>query len=182
MRTRAPAKAPRTYPRAPVEALAGAVVGALIGGAFTWFVALRSATFGRDTALDLWRRDQAARETAVRRALLAEVEENLRRIGAKGASPSSIERSAWDSARALELSEAEFEAVQEAYAAGADLNIRVATREAHYGGGIHVDPGSEAYRQASHHQDGLVDSAKRAADAARVAFTKARDALRVGRP
>lgn len=165
-----------------MDALAGAIIGALIAGAFTWFVALRSATFGRDTALDIWRQDRAAHDTALRRALLAEVEENIRRIGAPGAAPSPIERSAWNAARALELSDPEFDDVATAYALGANLNGRIADRDAHFGRGIHVDPGSEAYRQASRHQDGLVDSAKRAADAARDAFTRSRDVLRAGQP
>lgn len=148
-----------------MDALIGAVIGALVAGAFTWLVALRSARFGRDTALTVWRQDQAARESALRRALLAEVEENLRRIGKPRGRPTAIERSAWDAARGLELSDAEFDALQRAYALGAELNGRIATRDAHDG-------------QARRHQDGLVDSVKRAADAARHAFTEARDALR----
>jgi hypothetical protein len=100
-----------------VDLLVAAIVGALLGGAFTWFVALRSATFGRDTALKLWEKDRDSRDEALLRALQAEIDGALRltysfelgRLARFG-------RSAWDAARGVPLPDGVFAALSEAYA------------------------------------------------------------------
>ncbi len=109
-------------------AVVGAVIGALLGGAFTWFVALRSATFGRDTALKMWEKDKAARDDALLHALQAEIDGALRltysfdtgRIARFG-------RSAWDAARGVPLPDEIFAALSDAYARTDNHNAAVDT-------------------------------------------------------
>jgi hypothetical protein len=108
-----------------VDALVGAVVGGLIGGAFTWFVALRSADFGRRAALEVWERDQQARDANLRRALLAEVRANIAAT-AKTNEFAQVRRSAWDDAQALNFDDAAFETISGAYVAGDVYNGAVA--------------------------------------------------------
>jgi hypothetical protein len=72
--------------------------------------------------------DRFERRCAALRALLAEVEENLERIGGqdRNRAPTMVERSAWDQARELSLPSAALESLRRAYAAAAELNSRIA--------------------------------------------------------
>ncbi|MDQ2913644.1 MAG: hypothetical protein M3T56_10345 [Chloroflexota bacterium] len=121
-----------------------------------------------------------ARGRAIRRALLAEVEENVERIGPadRSRAPAAVERSAWNLARELTLPDEVLEKLRKAYAAGADLNSRIGIVDALLGAAVSVDPGSEAGRQFSRHQKATVDGSFDSANIARGHFEAARDALR----
>ena len=67
---------------------------------------------------------EGRRERALRRALISEIRENVRRLGGAAAvryPESSIVRSAWDAARALPLEDRVFDLIADAYAAGEEL-------------------------------------------------------------
>lgn len=111
-----------------VDLLASAVVGALLGGAFTWFVALRSATFGRDTALKVWEKDRDARDEALLRAVQAEIAGALSLTYAFDAGRfARFGRSAWDAARGVPLPNEVFASLSEAYSRTDQHNASVDT-------------------------------------------------------
>lgn len=90
----------------------------------------------------------------------------------------TLERSAWNAARALDIPDAAFEKLAHAYAVGADLNARVEMVERNLtaiGGAI--DSSTNAGQQAIAHQTGLVDQATRTAKQAHDAFVAARETL-----
>src|SRR5437899_8765337 len=62
------------------------------------------------------------RDRGLRRALLAEIDENLRRIGDGTSAPDAISSSAWEAARTIAWPADILEALAGAYAAGARLN------------------------------------------------------------
>lgn len=72
------------------------------------------------------------RDRGLRRALRAEIDENIRRIGDGTSAPSAIGRSAWDAARTISWPGSVLEVLAQAYAAGEQLNSWVAMTDAHY--------------------------------------------------
>jgi hypothetical protein len=67
----------------------------------------------------LQRDEREHRESGLRRALLAELDENIARIAAKRLPGEPVVRAAWDAARGLEFSDAMFDALASAYGYGA---------------------------------------------------------------
>lgn len=92
--------------------------------------------------------------------------------------PTTIERSAWNLARELTLPSAVLEKLRKVYAAGAELNSRIAIVDRHLSSPVAADSGSDTFRRIDQHQKGLTDASHRAADDARTAFEAARDALK----
>jgi hypothetical protein len=94
---------------------------AILSGAF---VALLAQQFASRSAAEQQRRAIDERDGAMRRALAAEIRENMRRLGGPVVSqvPSArIVRVAWDAARALPLEDDVFDAIAVAYMHGAEL-------------------------------------------------------------
>lgn len=95
---------------------------AILAGGLVAVIAQRLAF---DHARRLQREEGAMRDAALRRALVNEMRENMRRIG--GPEPSkppaaALQRSAWDAARALPLDQGAFEGVADAYAVADAVN------------------------------------------------------------
>ena len=91
-----------------------------------WLLGLLSAAFG---ALVLHRLTVGANERALRRALVAEIRENMRRLGAPNPNrvPNApVVRTAWDGARTLPVDDATFDAIARGYNLGEDVNYNVA--------------------------------------------------------
>src|SRR5205085_195727 len=121
---------------------------------------------------------QRSQRRTIIRALKAEISENLRRIGVdenRQRAPLAIERSAWDAARSLALPDPVTDAIQAAYAIGADLSTRVAIVDSLLGRGRYADPGSEWGREAGRHHNAQVDELNRTAKLAHEAFVRAQE-------
>jgi hypothetical protein len=116
------------------------------------------------------------RSGGLMRALRAEVTENLARIGQTddpNRTPGSVERTAWDAARALPISQQRFDLLAAAYAAGAELNNRIAICDRNLSSGGAIDFSSAPGHQAALHQRALGDAAMKAGVLAKAAFKKA---------
>src|SRR2546428_10256967 len=99
-------------------------VAILAGG----IVAVISSVLAFRYARRLQDRDHRRRDDAIRRALVAEIRENMQRLG--GPAPAGmpgvpIVRGAWDDARSLPLPVEAFNAVARAYAAGEEVSRSV---------------------------------------------------------
>src|SRR5947208_1883950 len=95
---------------------------AILSGAF---VALLAQHFASQNAAEQQRRAREERHGSMRRALIAEVRENMHRLG--GPDPARppgvpIVRIAWDAARALAIPVDAFDALARAYAAGEEVS------------------------------------------------------------
>ena len=91
-----------------------------------WLLGLLSAAFG---ALFLHRLTVGSNDRALLRALVAEIRENMRRLGAPNPNriPNApVVRTAWDAARTLALNDATFDAIARGYNLGEDVNYNVA--------------------------------------------------------
>jgi hypothetical protein len=99
-------------------------IAILAGG----IVAVISSVLAFRYARQLQREEAGRRDDGLRRALAAEVEENIARIGPLGGSargfPRRTERSAWEAARAL-LDGPVLDALTTAYVEGAGMNDRI---------------------------------------------------------
>jgi hypothetical protein len=143
---------------------------AILAGGITAVVAQRLAF---RHALELQRSAEAERDDALRRGLIAEIRENMQRLG--GPEPASmpgaaVRRVAWDAAHSLALTSDAFHAVVRAYAAGEQVSrvVELVARRALAKG--FVASRSEEIRL----HDAAVEILKR--DAA-IAFGAFRDAL-----
>jgi hypothetical protein len=99
---------------------------AILAGGIVAVIAQRIAF---DHARRLQRDERARHEADLRRSLVAEIRENIQRLGGSSVTqvPSAgIVRSAWDAARGLPHSEDVFDAVAVAYLHGAELDRLVA--------------------------------------------------------
>jgi hypothetical protein len=115
---------------------------------------------------------QRSHETSMRTALRAEIAENLLRIGplegtARDGFPGVVVRSAWESARTLTWPNEKLAVITAAYAAGGELNNRIALCDRNLSAGG-VIPAEQV-----DHQRCLSEAATRAGKTAREAFLKA---------
>jgi len=120
----------------------------------------------------LRREDDERRDEALQRALLAEIEENLRRIGTGATAPGSVSRSAWDAARSIDWPKHVLDLLAEAYADGDRLNSWVAMTDAHFAAPFGAD--EKAHREQ---QQLLSEFSGKMAEGARASFLAAQKAL-----
>jgi uncharacterized small protein (DUF1192 family) len=153
-------------------ALLGAVVGAVIGGSFAWFVALRSATFSRRIAMEMWQHADATSGADLLRALVAELDENITALGDGTIDPRPTGRSAWERARHLGASDSVMAILRDAYVAAGEVNRRIGLLDAEAARSPLADRTEAGIRAMN-----LNDNVKRAAGAARTAVIDARVAL-----
>jgi len=138
---------------------------AILAGGIVAVIAQRLA-FGH--ALELQRREHERQLAGLRRALVAEVEENIARLGVGESRylPLHVERSAWDAARAAIVPETSLGTLISAYTKGARLSrhLDVTDQESALGRSINVE---------------LI---QRLGEEARLAFEASRSALTVISP
>ena len=134
-------------------------------------IAAAARRWGFRDALELQNREHRQRDSGLRIALLAEVDENLKRIGERS-DPSRISRTAWDAARAIRWPRRALEALAEAYADGERLNGWVAMTEAHLAASVAGD--ADAH---SSHQGMLALFTLKLGERAGYSFLKARAEL-----
>lgn len=134
-------------------------------------MALRSATFGRETALEIWQKSDAAEGADLLRALVAELDENISALGDGTRPPRSTGRSAWEQARRLGVSDSVHALLRDAYIEGGETNRRLALLDAEA-----VRPSAGGADAAIRTKD-LSNDVQIAAAAARKAFIDARGGL-----
>ncbi len=120
-------------------------------------------------------RDEARRQSeALRRALIAEITENLHRIGSPDGTQATepLEHSAWDAARMLPLPDGAFDALVNAYTIAAALNNRIALVDAQLAGQ------ESSAAESSKRWETLVHEAQSKGKSAHEAFVAAREELR----
>jgi hypothetical protein len=146
-------------------------VAILAGG----IVAVISSLLAFRYAERLQRADADRRQQDLRRALVSEIRENMRRLGGPVVEqvPSAvIVRSAWDSARAMPFGDEVFDAVAVAYAHGAEMDQWIALILGRMSSRGVVAPWSSEYRARK-------NSMAKAKERAQAAYDGFADALRL---
>jgi hypothetical protein len=132
-------------------------------------------------AQQLQRADQARQLATLRRSLIAEIRENIRRLGGDAVTqvPSAgIVRSAWDAAHGLPLGDDLFDAIAVAYLHGAELDQQVAFSLRN----IATRGVVWSWSTENRARKKLIETALARAQAAHAAFIKALQLLEKGEP
>ncbi|MEK6225791.1 MAG: hypothetical protein AABM40_05775 [Chloroflexota bacterium] len=153
-------------------AIVGGVIGAVVGGAFSWFVALRTAAFSRKIAFEMWQHADANAGADLLRALVSELDENVAALGDGTVDARPVGRSAWERARHLGVSDSNHALMRDAYVAAGEVNRRIALLDAES-----VNPPIGDRTDAGIRRMNLNDNVKKAAAAARSGMVEARTAL-----